>query len=617
LGLGASAPPITVTVNVAANAPGQGINQVSASAPGAVFATSGDPTAITALPPPIPVSPASGQTGVPVNSTLTWSAAAGASSYDVFFGPVNPPPIVANVTGTSYSPGLLAQGTIYYWRVVSKNNLGSATTPTLSFLTAITNGNLVFTAQPVDTPPGSPMPPIKVEVRDGNGNLVTGSGATITLTSTPAGVSATTNAVNGVATFSGLVLNSPGSYFLTATSPQLSSAVSNAFTIGSGAPAVAIDSPVAGILSTGTVVVSGWALDNVTSAGTAISNVKVLVDGTVVGTANYGISRVDACTAYPGRPGCPNVGYSLTINLGPGAHTITVSATDSDAVPATGSNSVSVVVQVPMTATRAGVFRNNFNFLEDSNGNHAYDAGTDRFFPSFTGPGGFLAGDVPVAGDWTGDGHAKVGVYRTSTGAWYLDANDNGVFDAGDLTYSFGGLPGDMPFVGDWSGLGKSCVGIYRSNGSVWLLDLNCNGVFENTPTDAFFPFGGLAGDVPVVGSWTGGNTRVGVVRKYAPGGIPQGNPFFWVTDAGAANAGNEPASHPAAANAFAFGGLAGDVFVTGDWYGSGITTAGVYRAGFWVLDAALPGAPQAYHLPGLTFGYGGVAGDVPLTGKW
>jgi len=107
------------------------------------------------------------------------------------------------------------------------------------------------------------------------------------------------------------------------------------------------------------------------------------------------------------------------------------------------------------------------------------------------------------------------------------------------------------------------------------------------------------------------------VVRKYAPGGVPQGEPFFWVTDAGAANAGNEPANHPAAANAFAFGGLAGDVFVTGDWTGGGKTTAGVYRAGFWVLDAAVPGAPQAQHVPGLTSWYGGVAGDVPVPAKW
>jgi hypothetical protein len=210
-----------------------------------------------------------------------------------------------------------------------------------------------------------------------------------------------------------------------------------------------------------------------------------------------------------------------------------------------------------------------------------------------------------------------VGIYRASTGQWFLDANNNGTFDPGDFVYGFGGLSGDIPVVGDWMGLGKSCIGLYRSNGGVWLLDLNCNGVFDNSPNDAFFPFGGLAGDVPVVGAWTGGRTRVGLVREYAPGGIPQGNPFFWVLDSAAANAGDLPANHPPAANPFAFGGLTGDVFVTGDWYSTGISTAGVFRTGLWVLDAALPGAPLGNHLPGLTLSYGGVVGDVPVTGKW
>jgi hypothetical protein len=126
-----------------------------------------------------------------------------------------------------------------------------------------------------------------------------------------------------------------------------------------------------------------------------------------------------------------------------------------------------------------------------------------------------------------------VGIYRSTTRQWFLDINNDGVFNAGDVTYAFGVLAGDVAFVGDWTSLGKSCIGIYRPEGSVWLLDLNCNGVFDNTPTDAFFPFGGLPGDVPVVGNWFGTGTRAGVARKYAPGGVPQGDPFLWVPDGG------------------------------------------------------------------------------------
>ena len=173
-----------------------------------------------------------------------------------------------------------------------------------------------------------------------------------------------------------------------------------------------------------------------------------------------------------------------------------------------------------------------------------------------------FSGDLPVVGDWTGDGVAKVGIYRSSTGIWYLDANNNGVFDDPGSTcfqvscvpagadYKFnavGGEPYDLPVAGNWNNMPgvsgfKDCVGVARSIGldpsgkpvyGNWLLDSNCNGVFEGNGSgpDAFFGFGGLAGDVPVIGNWAGGMTRVGVVRKYAPGGVPLGTHSvgFWM----------------------------------------------------------------------------------------
>jgi hypothetical protein len=115
-------------------------------------------------------------------------------------------------------------------------------------------------------------------------------------------------------------------------------------------PTVYIDAPAPGATVSGTVAVSGWAVDNASMVGTAISSVQVKVDGSVVGTATYGSSRSDVCAVYPGRPGCPNVGYSFSLNtstLSVGSHTITVTATDSDGTPDTGSSSVTVTVQTP------------------------------------------------------------------------------------------------------------------------------------------------------------------------------------------------------------------------------------------------------------------------------
>jgi len=119
----------------------------------------------------------------------------------------------------------------------------------------------------------------------------------------------------------------------------------------SGPPAAHIDLPAPGAAVSGTVTVAGWAIDNATAVGTAISSVRVLVDGTVVGNATYGSSRPDVCAAYPGRAGCPNVGYSYSLNAAAfavGSHTITVTATDSDNPPDTGSASVTVTVATPV-----------------------------------------------------------------------------------------------------------------------------------------------------------------------------------------------------------------------------------------------------------------------------
>lgn len=70
---------------------------------------------------------------------------------------------------------------------------------------------------------------------------------------------------------------------------------------------------------------SGWAINN----SAPISSVTILIDGAKVGTATYGVSRPDVCAASPGRPGCPNVGWTIPIDttvLSTGTHTVSALA---------------------------------------------------------------------------------------------------------------------------------------------------------------------------------------------------------------------------------------------------------------------------------------------------
>lgn len=90
-------------------------------------------------------SPANSSTGANVcGVALSWNAPTNsgcnsATSYDVYFGTSATPPLVGNTTATNYSTGTLAASTTYYWKIVPKNAVGSATgSATWSFTTSAT-----------------------------------------------------------------------------------------------------------------------------------------------------------------------------------------------------------------------------------------------------------------------------------------------------------------------------------------------------------------------------------------------------------------------------------------------------------------------------------------------
>jgi hypothetical protein len=110
-------------------------------------------------------------------------------------------------------------------------------------------------------------------------------------------------------------------------------------------------------------------------------------------------------------------------------------------------------------------------------------------------------------GDWTGSGTTKLGIFdpnaSTSTSQWKLDRNGNGNWDGCTVDACRGpfGISGDRPVAGDWTGTGKVRIGIFNSSSKSWTLDLNDNGVFDGCTIDACFTFG-QSGDLPVVGKW-------------------------------------------------------------------------------------------------------------------
>jgi protocatechuate 3,4-dioxygenase beta subunit len=102
--------------------------------------------------------------------------------------------------------------------------------------------------------------------------------------------------------------------------------------------------------------------------------------------------------------------------------------------------------------------------------------------------------DVPVTGDWNGDGVRQIGVFRD--GQWNLDMDGDGRFTERDKSFVFG-QAGDKPVVGDFNGDGFDEIGVFRAG--KWILDTNRN--YELDAQDKVFELGG-ADDQPVVGDW-------------------------------------------------------------------------------------------------------------------
>jgi len=339
-----------------------------------------------------------------------------------------------------------------------------------------------------------------------------------------------------------------------------------------------------------------------------------------------------AISGFDWRAASDSSWLTVTAGSGPGSGTVgyTVAA-NTNGTTRTGNVviagvSFSITQAAPLPKSAVGVYRSsNGLWLENSTFSNMFSSAdtVTLFAGSGLSP---QPGDIPVVGDWNGSGTSKIGVYRPTTGTWFLDKNGNGVFDgpAIDLQYQYGGVAGDIPVVGDWNGSGTSKIGIFRG-GFFWLLDANGNGMFDSG--DQTFAFGGASGctgplpgffnseprgscDIPVVGDWNqSGTTKVGIVRA-APG---TAQPFLWILDTTGARAFG-PAS-----TVFAFGGIAGDVPVVGDWNNLGATQIGVFRSGFlWIEDttSAMPAPPAATDTLAV-FAYGGVPGDMPVVGHW
>ena len=191
-------------------------------------------------------------------------------------------------------------------------------------------------------------------------------------------------------------------------------------------------------------------------------------------------------------------------------------------------------------------------------------------------------GDMPVAGDYDGDGRDDIGVYRRTTGEWFISRST-----AGFLHVAWGAPAlNDIPVPGDYDGDGKTDIGVYRVNTGDWIIARSSNGTVLSLTWGA-----ASLSDVPVPADFDGdGRTDVAVFR------LATGEWLVLLSSNGGLlhNAWGAP--------------TLGDLPVAGDFDGDGKADIGVYRSstGEWYI-ARSDGAGMIYQAWGVP-----AQGDIP-----
>jgi VCBS repeat protein len=187
---------------------------------------------------------------------------------------------------------------------------------------------------------------------------------------------------------------------------------------------------------------------------------------------------------------------------------------------------------IPFVGTRGSRNSTAIPVAADYNGDGVtdlalYDPVTGRWSFNFSGaprrspcvPCGFgesvvfgVSGDMPVPGDYDGDGITDIAVYRPSTGTWYVLQSTSKRTRTVTMQW---GLAEDLPVPGDYDGDGIMDFAVWRPSTGVWYIRLSSTGFVDTITYQLGTGSSYRGGDVPVPADYDGdGKTDPAVLRK-------------------------------------------------------------------------------------------------------
>lgn len=222
------------------------------------------------------------------------------------------------------------------------------------------------------------------------------------------------------------------------------------------------------------------------------------------------------------------------------------------------------------------------------------------------------ASDIPVTGDFDGDGYADYAVRRASTGFWYI-LNSSGLDiltgNSDAVTrYRFGVNADDIPVPADYDGDGITDLAVRRPDNQTWYI-LNSSGVdslSHHADGITRFRFGLNSEDIPVPADYDGDGKADLAVRRPS-------TQFWYIRNSSGVD---DITQHPDGISRLRFGLQAEDIPVPADYDGDGKADLAVRRPSsqFWYIRNSSGFDPLSDYSDGISRKrFGLQAADIPV----